>query len=462
MSLMPRSGAAKRPLKKRTLGTKKRLVTDDVIKPSLVEPVVPAAPKRQGFSSLKQGHLYQYTGAGGGSAGIIMIEGVGGLYATATLNGRRFPIYGQSGGPNEWFTPATPEEEQAYQVQKEEAARKNPGVFLTSKGSCGASGSDPEIFAVDENGAVIPSWLFLPPKPKGPLYGIVPHTDGFQAEFTTEAGTCHQSLSYEFRSGLIRVLNAALAVNPLARLSYQCVVEVPPALLASETDEHLGLGCSPSLNIYDEPPLDVPNPRDLPVRFAGCHIHQGIGAQPEKTLKATVKTMDAILGPVMTSMFRGLEDPRRREFYGRAGEYRLPAHGLEYRVPSSVTLCSPVTYHLVFDIGRMASHMARMGKAFVWRADESMVRRAINELDMDCADAILADNTAMLDAMLYTLYGSSKDIAKDIILKGVSSVLDVSDMQVNWGIETVEKRHNTTFVMNAGYSYQVSGAQRQK
>ena len=313
------------------------------------------------------------------------------------------------------------------------------GSLLKSAG--GSTGSDPEVFAVDENGVVIPAWRYL--KDARPSATAVPFWDGFQAEFTVSAGPCHAYVVDSFFVGLDNTLAAARAFNPKARLTSASVLDVPEDMMREADDKHAALGCAPSVNAYpDAQALSVSDPRTLPFRFAGGHLHFGIGVKDTATMIQAVKGLDAIFGVASVAMFRGLEDPRRRKFYGTAGEYRTPAHGLEYRVPSSLILCHPVVTHLCLDLSRAALSAALRGIVpHIWtvQGGEVRVRDIINNYDVDGALAVLKDNNKALDALLSTVYvGTAFDYAKDMILSGVKESLNPDDMERSWHLGVPE------------------------
>ena len=67
-----------------------------------------------------------------------------------------------------------------------------------------------------------------------------------------------------------------------------------------------------------------------------------------------VKILDIVVGNTCVIMDRAPSQVERRKVYGRAGEYRLPAHGIEYRTLSNFWLRSYQLTHLVFSLARFA------------------------------------------------------------------------------------------------------------
>ena len=320
--------------------------------------------------------------------------------------------------------------------------------FKGNRGNC-STGSDPEVFALDSKGVVIPAWSYLKAKDKvnpqvllEDRYYARAFYDGFQAEFTTIPGGCHDVLINDIRYGLREVLVAARKIDPKATLTHQCVVEVPFEMMQAASEDHVALGCAPSFNIYEgEEPLVIPQPKQLAIRFAGCHMHfsELLG---QHALARTIKALDKIAGVAMVSLFEGLEDERRRQFYGRAGEYRTPVHGIEWRVPSSAVLVHPVTTYLCFDLARWARAMGLEFSANRWEAEEDEVREVVNACDVKGARKILARNSEMLREITRRLYdrfqNGSDDLAYALLTEGAAKHLPTEDMIANWSLGQAE------------------------
>jgi hypothetical protein len=328
--------------------------------------------------------------------------------------------------------------------------KKNLAATLkgVDKGFSGSLGADPEIFAVTADNVVLPAWEFLPEKGKG----VEVFWDGFQAEFTTKTETCLAWFLDHVRTGLLRVRKAAKAKG--GELALTDVIAVPQSILESADEKHVRFGCEPSKNAYNDfGQLDA-KCRELEIRFGGGHKHFGDQVVDDEYIAIPiVKALDAIWGVASVSMFEGLECPLRRVYYGKAGEYRLPPHGLEYRTPSNAWLCHPAIAQLSWTLARQAYYIGRnLELAAVWDADETEVRRVINELDVAGARKILQRNKAALTALLKGYYAenhsrmpgaqfeNTKQFAVkhgvNVILEGAVKVLEApKDLVRNWMLE---------------------------
>jgi len=307
-------------------------------------------------------------------------------------------------------------------------------------------GTDPEVFAVHGDGKVFPAWEFLP-ECSSPLKVKMAETsdgwdyagqasafwDGFQAEFTVSPSQCHAWLLDYVRLGLNAVWEAARKKDPTAKLVGASVVEIPEEVMQAASKKHAELGCMPSQNIYGEKThLMGLEAKRLPLRFAGCHIHVGTD---KKNAASYVRIMDRIAGVASVSALRDLEDPRRREFYGLAGEYRTPKHGVEWRTLSSAVLVHPALTHLFFDLSRAAACIARDGLTFAWDTTDDETEKVINTYDLNGALDILARNKSLLQRMLDAIYGAGGVVAKNgmrIIMEGAKNHIATDDMEGQW------------------------------
>lgn len=307
-------------------------------------------------------------------------------------------------------------------------------------------GADPEIFVFDSKDELMPAWTFLPSKEaaltKHDTYTNTLYYDGPQAEFTIEARMCLNQVGIGIKEGLLGVLEEARKKDPKAYLSTQGVVEMSPVLLEKAPLKYLELGCAPSKNAYDDSPrIQIGNPRYLPLRFAGSHMHFSLNT-PSLDRKGVVKGLDKILGVVMTSLFEGMEDPRRRQYYGMPGEYRTTSYGVEYRVPPSAMLAHPVLVHICYEIARQAIYCTEQGLTPYWKCKEKEAREIIKDSDVKAARKVLTRNKAFTEALLRVpmrgYYGAMNRVEKQInkalymIFNGAKKEIDPKQVEKNW------------------------------
>jgi hypothetical protein len=155
-------------------------------------------------------------------------------------------------------------------------------------------------------------------------------------------------------------------------------------------------------------------------------------------------------------MLEGMEDPRRRIYYGRAGEYRTPPWGLEYRTPSSGILAHPILFHITMDLARIALYAgaSAIGHNVLWKSREDDVRQAIDQYDVNMARKILKSNLKTLRYIIARKYSSIfYDIQRNIpilpmvekiIMEGAQSILPVSSMEDNWRVDMGWTRHSAS------------------
>jgi len=294
-----------------------------------------------------------------------------------------------------------------------EGIHKSYGVSLVM-------GTDPEFF-VKKDGHLVPAFDHLPDK----------HTttdglfwDGFQAECTVDlrACDCNQTRCPTCKKGACISCHALLAQRIGKQLqllkakgldvAVQPVWRVPKDMLLFAGEAQVSLGCDPSRNAYGHFGRCVVEPRQLPYRFAGGHVHFELGEEERNAdnIRYLVKTLDALVGIPSVCLAQNYDHFIRRRYYGLAGEYRLPPHGLEYRTLSNFWLMHPQAFMLVFDLARHALNIgrARLRNIFVGSAQESAIRDTINFCDVRSAKDFMKLNREFYSAWTKLLYGSDR------------------------------------------------------
>lgn len=230
-------------------------------------------------------------------------------------------------------------------------------------------GCDPEFFFT-RRGKVIGSERVLDmetglliPRPLGSKNASMANmeskfiVDGVQAELNPRADTCRARLGNEI-SHCFTVLREELKKDKTISVCFNNTVKVPKKELESLDKRSRILGCSPSFNTDEQISGKLPeNAATKPIRSAGGHIHLGRG---DITVKAfdnpprLVNMLDIIVGNTCVMLDRDEGNVERRKTYGRAGEFRVPAHGIEYRTLSNFWLRSYPLYSFVMSISRLA------------------------------------------------------------------------------------------------------------
>ena len=288
-------------------------------------------------------------------------------------------------------------------------------------------GADPEIF-VENKGGILPAFKFLPSKYdplKTPEEAQNFYWDGFQAEFNIKASNNILACLRSIKFGLKALLNQARTVDPTAKFSLKTVVETPIAQLKTLNLEFIEFGCMPSYNLYNLAGLRKSGD-ETPYRFAGGHIHFGIkDLNPD--YKSIVQALDATLGVACVSLFEHFDNPIRRQYYGLAGEYRLPEHGLEYRTLSDAWLFHPM---LAKEILRFARQVVLnvLNKTYKWDASNDEVIECILRSDVELARRILRRNLYFKTNLTDSYKGNLK------LLFPIESQLPMNDIATNWGL----------------------------
>ncbi len=309
----------------------------------------------------------------------------------------------------------------------------------------GTIGSDPEIFVQDGAGEIIPAFNFLgsKEKPNGPTVGEVAYWDGFQGEFSTIPNECMGYHADSIQRGLQILYNQAIKFNKDAQLSTRTVFDISVPLIRESAPEHVAFGCMKSLNAYGMKGLEAPG-NQVFYRSAGGHIHFGFAKKTEATIVRMVKALDAILGVACVSLFAKYDDPRRRQMYGLAGEYRLPPHGLEYRTLSNAWLFHPLLANIVFDLGRAAASFGERDYMRFWDAKEKETVEIINTCNVDGARDILSRNEKVFKSLLKVKYAGDEKInyVYNAIMNGLESVIaNPEDIAKNWLLNGVWVPH---------------------
>lgn len=266
-------------------------------------------------------------------------------------------------------------------------------------------GCDPELFLL-KKGKVIGSEKVLPEEGLttdsvnsngtiiGQRKGIV--LDGVQVELNPSPNTCRALLADEI-SLAFRTLKLHLAKMGDITASFSQIVEIDPKELEGLSDKSKALGCAPSNNIYDLKASIGVNPANYMKRSAGGHIHLGLSGDLIPHRERLIPLMDIFVGNTSVLMDRDPGNKERRKVYGRAGEYRTPAHGIEYRTLSNYWLrayplmsgvmgmSKLVVSILQNAVGNHPAYFAEAENKILKMVDIDAIRKAINTNDVKLA-----------------------------------------------------------------------------
>ena len=233
-------------------------------------------------------------------------------------------------------------------------------------------GCDPEFFFVS-NGKVLEASKVLSDKGftvkhQRPLArGIEGVTsrfviDGVQAELNPKPYSCRANLANEIRECFFK-LNEEVIKKQSVGINFSGVIKLSEDEMAQLSETSKKFGCAPSNNVYTGKESEIKvNPATYSYRTAGGHIHIGgcdylydsLTTVLHSKSKLFVRLLDLIVGNTCVMLDRDPGQVERRKVYGRAGEYRLPKYGLEYRTLSNFWLQSYPLMSLVFGLVRFA------------------------------------------------------------------------------------------------------------
>lgn len=237
----------------------------------------------------------------------------------------------------------------------------------------------------------------------------------------------------------MRVLQLAREKDKKAKLSIKSAWKIGKQEMKEVSKEHAQFRCSTSSNVYGDVG-ESPDPREYLWRFAGGHVHIGCYKKPLPVMEEIVRGLDGVLGLAAVSMAAGYDSPERRRMYGRAGEYRLPSHGLEYRVLSNFWLCDPLIYHLTFELARLATAFAEQGLfRHVWQGEEQEIRDIINWCDVGGARKMIERNLGGYTWLLERVFKGAESNPIPTMLKviqgGIGEVVkNPEDVEGNWNL----------------------------
>ncbi len=236
--------------------------------------------------------------------------------------------------------------------------------------------------------------------------------DGVQAELNVNPNSCRQLFSRDMGVAFKR-LNDYMKTQKGVKISFEQTITVDKKEMDSLSVKAQQFGCAPSFNAYGPSTMSMQDASKYYYRSAGGHIHIGVidsdQAKAFKNPDPIIRMLDVIVGNTCVLLDRSEGNAIRRTVYGKAGEYRTPKHGLEYRVLSNFWLRHYTIMSFVFGLTRFALSVAmdkKVSKAILEKVDFTKIQKAINDNDFDLA---------------YENFNKIKDIIADIKIKDYDS-----------------------------------------
>lgn len=251
-------------------------------------------------------------------------------------------------------------------------------------------GSDPEVMIYDRTLGRIVSSLSLLPDKKNPIDlhdGIFVYADNVLVEAKFPPVRTKQEFVNIFQKTFKRVkkhLGNNFEIIPLAAHVYD------ESELQSR--EAWRIGCTPSYNSYTREENEISNFQDG-TRTGSAHIHIGNPRLCNYDMRhEVVKLLDIFVGCASVIFENDIVASRmRRQFYGRAGEFRPTPYGLEYRVLSPFVLLSPALIELAYDLIDFTLSISDNNEVeqILRLANPRKVQDAINNCNRRLASSIL-------------------------------------------------------------------------
>jgi hypothetical protein len=222
--------------------------------------------------------------------------------------------------------------------------------------------------------------------------------DGVQAELNPKPDTCRARLGNEI-SSCFRTLYETIKSDPELSINFLPTVKITKEELMSLNEKSRVFGCSPSKNSdkKSQNVVALKDPTKYKYRSAGGHIHLGTDSYSNvkcvmKEPARLVQIMDIIVGNTCVLIDRDPGNIERRKVYGRAGEYRTPPHGVEYRTLSNFWLRAYPLMSFVMSLSRVCVNIMASsipGRDFerelLSMVDMNKIRKAINTNDFNLA-----------------------------------------------------------------------------
>ena len=225
--------------------------------------------------------------------------------------------------------------------------------------------------------------------------------DGVQCELNPRAHRCRQALGLEIAHAFLRLREHLNKTEGGVTACFAQTINISKKELDSLSESSRQFGCMPSRNLYDMGAKVTVDPAKYLKRSAGGHIHIGLKEYPPlmANRERLIPLMDCLVGLPSVLIDRDPGNKERRKHYGRAGEYRLPDHGIEYRTLSNFWLRSYQLMGFVMGMTKLSLSVLNttlQPPSYNWDAEGTLlstidmekVVKAINTNDLELAKKI--------------------------------------------------------------------------
>lgn len=296
-------------------------------------------------------------------------------------------------------------------------------------------GTDPEFFLRNKD-----RFISAIPHVEGTKYEPAPlpsggtiQRDNVALEFATAPADSSEDFVEKIRGCL---------KDAIARVPEGCELVVTPSATfdADELDhpEAQEFGCDPDFNAWTMGDNEKPWCGDSGFRSCGAHIHVG-GIDEDGNWKPgleflgnlegkvnLVRAMDICHGMVSCVLDNSEAAIKRRELYGKAGAFRYPPYGIEYRVLSNYWMKSPELVMLMDALTAEAIKLVQAGKLF----------DLIEELGAEDIQGIInqgrrEDAAKVVDQYLRPLFDETTLDLLDMCMEKIDTY---GDLRAEWGL----------------------------
>ena len=301
-------------------------------------------------------------------------------------------------------------------------------------------GSDPELFLFDTKTSQIVNALTVLKKDKhDPIEltdGVKMYADNVLVEASFSPAHTPVAATMAIRSVLKACHNFVgndysllpLCAHKMSGLPPKPSDELVEKWLEDKSGEVKGvppewqIGCNPNFDVYggEFGAIRKQTPFRDELRSGSFHIHVGnsnyLSGEDKRLLTieskvAAVKLMDLFVGLSEVVINTDSTSIKRRELYGRAGEFRPTKYGIEYRVLGNYALRHPKTTLLMFELTAFAMSMFSsfdLSQECINMHNTLEVQRAINTNDKTLALSILKES--WLPASMFDRVRSQPDV----------------------------------------------------